>query len=126
MPWEHGFDAVAVASEEDVFQFTATFPGLGKVYVHMLPKLGSMISTVLEVQETMAARVVTATGVPSVKLLGSRDMALPTHIKLLVLEGKPPKRQRVVYASFPNQCFVCHKMGHMAQECVDKNDWSTT
>ena len=60
MSWEHGFDAVAVASEEDVFQFTATFPGLGKVYVHMLPKLVSMISKVLEIQETVVTSVVTA------------------------------------------------------------------
>ena len=53
MPWEHGFDAVATTAEEEIFQFTAIFPGLGKEYIPMLPKLGLIISTVLEVHETM-------------------------------------------------------------------------
>ena len=27
LPWEHGFDAVAAAAEEDVFKFRAVFSG---------------------------------------------------------------------------------------------------
>jgi hypothetical protein len=54
MPWNHGFDVAAAIAEEDMFHFTAVFPGLGKEYVHMLPKLSLMISIGLEVPNIMA------------------------------------------------------------------------
>jgi hypothetical protein len=122
MPWKHGFDVESAAVEEEVFHFTAVFPGLGKEYVHMLSKLGTMIGTVLEVPHSMASRVAAATRVPSIKLLGSRNMKLPTHIKLPILEGSVSKKQSVLYAGLPNQCFICHKMGHLARECVGKEE----
>ena len=77
--WQHGFDPVeAAAKGERLFNISVCFPGLRREYLPLISRIGSLVGSVLESEQTTATTVVArATGLPSVRVLVADVSSLP-------------------------------------------------
>jgi hypothetical protein len=105
-----------VKSGEEMFKITTVFPHLPKEYMKFLPTIGAKLGIQLEIEDTMASRLVKSMGMSLVKLLVFRVRRLPELIHLPLPRGGRIDK-KVEYLGLPNRWFACRQVGHLVRNC---------
>ena len=81
---------------------------------HLLHQLGSLMGVVLDaIIHNKDGQIF---GIPTIKLLCTREKPLPAYVKLSCLEIEGcGTRQKKLYTCLPNQCFLCNIIGNLAK-----------
>ena len=123
LQWEPGFDLNAVSEQlSHYFVFSVMFPALPKEWKSVMPYMASTIAQLLDEESDVVRYVAGNFNLPYIRLIGHKDMILPSYVRLPAMFQAPARVQKVKYSGLPNQCFVCNRIGHVVKDCPVRDE----